>query len=102
MGGVCDPCRVHAELPSEHEVNRAKAALTPFVFAWDLPLNPEDVGEMAWAVLLHQHDGLSMSEIDAAVEVQIAQFDAAKRESYASRTPSCTRPAVSKALDDDD
>jgi hypothetical protein len=48
---------MHAELPSEHEVDRARGALT-------------------------------------AVEVQIAQFDAATRESSASSTPSCTRRAV--------
>lgn len=37
--------------PSESEVKRGSTALFPFVEAWGLPLNPENLDLMAYAVL---------------------------------------------------
>jgi hypothetical protein len=50
------------------------AALIPFVHAWKLPLNPEDVAEMVFAVLTHVGSDASSVEIDAAVRQQLADY----------------------------
>jgi hypothetical protein len=38
---------------TREQIERGAAALQPFVDAWNLPLNPEDLDELASAVLRH-------------------------------------------------
>ena len=59
------------EQPSTRQVERAAAALVPFVHEWNLPLNPEHLHELAYAVLVHSDGETSFDEIDAAVRAQI-------------------------------
>ena len=59
--------------PSHRQVERAVAALLPFVDEWNLPLNPEHLHELAYAVLLHSDGETSWEEIDAAVRAQIVE-----------------------------
>jgi len=39
--------------PDENQVQRGSAALFPFVDKWKLPLNPEQLDLMAYAVIKH-------------------------------------------------
>jgi hypothetical protein len=39
--------------PRQEEVERGVGALIPFVQEWGLPLNPEDLAQLAAAVLEH-------------------------------------------------
>lgn len=57
--------------PTDHELERAIAALLPFVRAWDLPLGPADVDAMAYAVLAHARGTATHAEIDATVHAWI-------------------------------
>lgn len=57
--------------PSTRQIERAVAALIPFVHEWNLPLNPEHLHELAHAVLVHSGGQTSFSEIEAAVRAQI-------------------------------
>lgn len=57
--------------PSNRQVERGAAALLPFVHDWNLPLNPEHLYEIAYAVLVHSDGETSFEEIDAAVRAQI-------------------------------
>lgn len=59
--------------PSREELARAFAALTPFVAAYGLPVNPEELEEMAYAVLAHVASSEALVEIHDAVERQIAE-----------------------------
>ena len=59
--------------PTTRQVERAVAALVPFVNEWNLPLNPEHLSELAHAVLVHSDDVTSFDEIDAAVRTQISE-----------------------------
>jgi hypothetical protein len=59
--------------PTPEQVERATGALVPFVQEWDLSLNPEDLAEIAYAVLVHHDSDASWDEIDAAVRAQIAE-----------------------------
>lgn len=61
--------------PTEEEVFRAVAALVPFVHAWQLPLNPEELHEMAWAVLFHAHSDGPLAEIGDEVGIQLVEYD---------------------------
>jgi len=61
--------------PTEQEMRRAVTALGPFVRRWGLPLNPEDVDELAYAVLRHARTSDDLYEIAAAVEEQIDQHE---------------------------
>ncbi|WP_249998940.1 hypothetical protein [Actinoplanes sp. M2I2] len=61
--------------PTADEVLRGVTALLPFVRRWDLALNPEDVEELAYAVLLHVRSELSLEEVFAAVEQQIDEHE---------------------------
>ena len=62
----------------------------PFVNAWGLSLNPEDIAEMAYAVLLHARSGRTFEEIDDAVKEQLAEYTAKQspfdREAYGGET----------------
>ncbi|MBL7258740.1 hypothetical protein [Paractinoplanes lichenicola] len=71
--------------PSDDEMMRASAALIPFVRRWGLPLNPENVAELAYAVLVHSRSLLPMEEIPAAVERQIDEHEEQARHPYRSR-----------------
>jgi hypothetical protein len=57
--------------PTPEQVERAIGALVPFVQEWNLSLNPEDLAEIAYAVLVHHDSDRSWDEIDAAVRAQI-------------------------------
>jgi hypothetical protein len=57
--------------PTSTQVERAAGALAPFVREWNLSLNPEDLAELAYAVLLHHDSEATWDEIDAAVRAQI-------------------------------
>ena len=62
------------ERPTERQIERAVAALLPFVHEWNLPLNPEHLREIAAAVLEHFDRDSTYESIDAAVREQIADF----------------------------
>lgn len=49
-------------------------ALVPFVQEWNLSLNPEDLGEIAYAVLVHHDSEAGWDEIDAAVRAQLEEY----------------------------
>jgi hypothetical protein len=68
--------------PSTEQVERGVAALLPFVDAWNLSLNPEDLGELAWAVLKHSDGDTSFEEIQAAVRTQLAEIAQARSRLY--------------------
>ncbi len=59
--------------PTREQVQRAVAALYPFVVAYGLPMNPEDLDEMALAVLRHASSDASAEEIGRSVQVQIQE-----------------------------
>jgi hypothetical protein len=59
--------------PTPEHVERAAGALVPFVQEWKLSLNPEDLAEIAYAVLVHHDSDASWDEIDAAVRAQIEE-----------------------------
>jgi hypothetical protein len=61
--------------PTEQEMLRAATALGPFVRRWRLPLNPEDIEELAYAVLQHARTNNDLNEIVAVVEQQIDQHE---------------------------
>jgi hypothetical protein len=58
------------------QVERGVSALLPFVQAWHLSLNPEDLDEMVYAVLLHAPSNRTFEEIDEAVRTQLAEYRA--------------------------
>jgi hypothetical protein len=57
--------------PTPEQVERATDVLSYFVAPWNLPVNPEDLAEMAYAVLVHFDSDASWDEIGAAVKAQI-------------------------------
>jgi hypothetical protein len=57
--------------PTREQIERGAAALVPFVETWGLPLNPENLDELAYAVLVHHDSAATGDEIDAAVRRQI-------------------------------
>jgi hypothetical protein len=59
--------------PTPDQVERATTALVPFVQEWNLSLNPEDLAEIAYAVLVHHDSDAHWDEIDAAVRAQIEE-----------------------------
>jgi len=59
--------------PTREQVERGAAALIPFVQESGLSLNPEDLDELAYAVLVHHDSGGSWEDIDRAVREQIAE-----------------------------
>jgi hypothetical protein len=62
--------------PSREEMFRAMTALGPFVRRWGLPLNPEDMEELAYAVLRHARSNDDPDTITAAVDEQINEHEA--------------------------
>jgi 2-methylisocitrate lyase-like PEP mutase family enzyme len=50
---------------------RARMALGVFAEEWELPLQPEDLDEMAYAVIRHLNNRGSFGDVDAAVRKQI-------------------------------
>lgn len=65
--------------PDEHQMQRAAAALHPFVRRWNLPLNPEDMDEITYAILLHARSDADIDDVVEAVEKQIDEHEAAAR-----------------------
>jgi hypothetical protein len=61
--------------PTAAELFRAVSALIPFIRRWQLPLNPEDAEEVAYAVLLHARSDASPDRIAIAVEHQIDRHE---------------------------
>lgn len=59
--------------PSYKQLEKGTAALVPFVQAWNLPLNPENLGLMAMAVLRYAQTDASFEDIDAGVRDLIAE-----------------------------
>jgi hypothetical protein len=67
----------HSDITRE-QIERGAAALVPFVQAWNLPLNPEDLDELAYAVLTHGQkrgpiDPAEWERIDRAVREQLEE-----------------------------
>ena len=52
---------------------RWPGVLVHFVKAWNLSLNPEDLSEIAYAVLLHHDSDASWEEIESSVRTQIEE-----------------------------
>ena len=59
--------------PTPEQVERGAGVLSYFVTPWNLPVNPEELAEMAYAVLVHHDSDASWDEIGAAVGEQIAE-----------------------------
>ena len=59
--------------PTAEQIERASAALLPFVSEWNLPLNPEDLDELAYAALVHHDTRLSFEEIIDTVERRLQE-----------------------------
>ena len=64
--------------PTPEQIERGSSALVPFVQAWRLPLDPEELDEMAYAVLKHGSktgpiDDAEYEDIDRAVRAQLAE-----------------------------
>jgi hypothetical protein len=57
--------------PLATRIDRGVNALVPFVQAWRLPLNPEDLSELAQAVLAHADSDESFDVVQEAVREQI-------------------------------
>jgi hypothetical protein len=66
--------------PTEQEMFRAATALGPFVRRWRLPLNPEDIDQLAYAVLRHARTNNDPNEIVVAVEEQIDEHETRARQ----------------------
>lgn len=66
--------------PSREDQMRALAALTPFVSAFNLPMNPEDLELMAYVVLRYARSDLSWDDIAAGaqqlIEAHIQHYSA--------------------------
>lgn len=60
--------------PTQEQVERGAAALFPFVDEWKLSLNPENLTEIAYAVLRHHDRAASWEELEAEVRAQLAEW----------------------------
>lgn len=60
--------------PTPEQGKRASWALIPFVEEWNLPLNPEELDELSYAVLRHFNGTESWEDIHSAVRKQIAAY----------------------------
>jgi hypothetical protein len=63
-------------------MERAVAALLPYVHEWGLSLNPEHLAELVGAVLTHFDSDASFEAIDAAEREAIAEFARRQTELY--------------------
>jgi hypothetical protein len=63
--------------PSEESMLRAVTALVPFVRTYGLPVNPEDLEVMAYAVLRFGNSTAELPDVAQAVEKLIADHLAA-------------------------
>ena len=61
--------------PTAAALFRAVTALTPFTRRWQLPLNPEDAEEVAYAVMLHARSDAPPDQIAMTVEQQIDRHE---------------------------
>jgi hypothetical protein len=66
--------------PSAEQIERAAAALLPFVSAWRLSLNPEDLDELAFAVLSHFDSTADFESIIRSVEDHLTEIRARREE----------------------
>ncbi len=69
-------------IEAEDPMVRAATALMPFVHRFGLPLNPEDVQEMAYAAVHHFRGHGPLEDIVPAVEAQIDAHEAAMRATW--------------------
>jgi hypothetical protein len=77
-------------------LEKGAGALAYFVAPWGLPLNPEELEELAYAVLVHHDSTASWDEIRAAVEEQIAEVPQGRESLQATyRTKSEAGPDAS-------
>jgi hypothetical protein len=60
--------------PTPEQVERGAAALFPFVQEWGLSLNPEDLDELAYAVLRHHDTSTTWDQLDAEVRAQLVEW----------------------------
>jgi hypothetical protein len=60
--------------PTPDQIERAVSALMPYAQEWNLPLNPEDLEELAGAVLTHFDSTASFEAIDTAERARIKEF----------------------------
>jgi hypothetical protein len=77
VAGSGTPSFVSDEVTPE-QIERGSSALVPFVQEWGLPLDPENLDEMAYAVLLHGSktgpiDAAEYDAIDRAVRAQLEE-----------------------------
>ena len=57
------PAILPAVEPTPAQIERASDALVPFVQAWNLSLNPEELAEIAYAVLVHHDSDATWEEM---------------------------------------
>jgi hypothetical protein len=60
--------------PTQEQVDRGADAVLPFGEEWNLSLNPENLTELASAVLRHHDTAASWEEVDAEVRAQPAEW----------------------------
>lgn len=60
--------------PTPEQMERGVAALVPYVQEWKLSLNPEELYELAGAVLTHFDSADSFDAIEAAERARIEEF----------------------------
>ncbi|MBL7258738.1 hypothetical protein [Paractinoplanes lichenicola] len=88
--------------PSQDELMNASAAFLPFVQRWDLPLNPEDMDQIVWALLLYSRSPLSWEEIAAAAHRQIDVHEEGNRRMSEAMTQAAKRRSVPHEATDGD
>jgi lactoylglutathione lyase len=65
--------------PTRAQLQRACTALVPFVQSFNLPLNPEQLEEIAYAVAFHTLNENALADIVTAVEHQITEWQSTPR-----------------------
>jgi hypothetical protein len=64
--------------PTPEQMDKAATALAPYVQEWNLPLNPEDLFELAGAVLTHFD---SDADFDAIYAAELRRIRAKREQS---------------------
>jgi hypothetical protein len=59
--------------PSEDEMRRGATAFMPFHHAFNLPINPEDIDAIVYAVLLHARSDAPLEEVYRAAQELTAE-----------------------------